>query len=247
MARNGGAGRVSAEREGRSRRPPPDAAFGQHAGGEAGAGRQADHEPRGAPAEDETTENESPEDNEGGVGDPCRGGLELGGGQGRPVPDTHEFRDSAGLTLTMTVMFLLSTAGMSEQLPWREYLIATGVGYAVSFTVGFMAERWWPAAARCRPPRRPGAGSECRLAILFVVCGFMVHGLWGGGAHPGAGWEPPLLWVPAILIPVIGAGGTIDGALLGEIASGLRRRTPWHALRFVLLERRRLAVGRQKP
>ena len=146
----------------------------------------------------------------------------------------------------MVVMFLLSTVGMSDELPWREYLIAAGTGYAVSFTVGFMADRWWPAAARSRPPRLPGAGSECRMAILFVVCGLMVHGLWGGDAQPGAGWEPPPLWVPAILIPVIGFGGVIDGALLGETASGLPRRTPWHALRRVVSERRREAAGKEE-
>ena len=70
----------------------------------------------------------------------------------------------------------------------------------------------------------------------------MFHGMAGGGDAGRAWWEPPVLWVPALLLPAVAVGGALDGELLGDFARGLSRRTPWHALRFIVSERRRAAA-----
>ena len=92
----------------------------------------------------------------------------------------------------------------------------------------------------------PYLGFECRLAVLLIVFGFMFQDFMAGGSHPRAAWEPPIVWVPAVLVPVIALGGGLEGTVLGEAAGGLARRTPWHALRFIVSERRRAAAARER-
>ena len=246
-ARNGRGGPPSTEEDGRLRRQLRDAvAEGQGAEGGGDERGQEYPEPVDWPMDDKAKESEDTGDTGQGDGGACRRGQGLGGGAVGPVPDTHALEGSAFLTAMMMVWFVLFTIAMSGQLPWRAYLIAGGAGYAGFFAFGFMAQRWWPATMRDRERRPPAVGFEWRLAILAIMLGFMVQGFFGSGADLRVEWEPPLLWVPAILMPAIAMGGAIEGALLGEIASGLPRRTPWHALCFIISTRRRSAAERNR-
>ena len=177
---------------------------------------------------------------EGGGPDDHRGVQERVGGVEGGGPDTHDLECSAFLSLMMMVMFVIATLGMYEQLPGRAYLVWAGGGYAIGFVLGFLLGRQGPDSDR--PSSRGGAAFECRMAVLLTAGGLAFSGFLGSGEEPWGGWEPPLLWVPAILLPAIGVGGGFDGALLGGIAGGLPRRTPWHALRFIVSERRRAAA-----
>ncbi len=159
-------------------------------------------------------------------------------GEGGQVPDTHELECSAFLSLFTMAWLVLFTAAMSDQLPAAVYLAGGGVGYVLLFALGFLLCRDDPAAERERPVHV--AGIESRMTVLLIVFAFLFHALFGGG-DPRAGWEPPLLWAPALLLVAFVVGAAIDGALLGVIAQGLPQRTPWHALRFIVSERRRAA------
>ena len=246
MARNGGAGRVSAEREGRSRRPPPDAAFGQHAGGEGGAGCQADHESRGAPAEDETTETRAPKTT-------------------RAVSEIHAAVAWSSVVARPPSPRYSRVQGLRRSdvdddgdVPafhgrdGRAVAVARVPDRGRGGLCGFVHGRVHGGAvvASCRPVSAAAvAGCGFRMPRGDSVRRVRVH-----GPRPLGWWCATGRRVGATA--AMGAGDlhsgdrsqwVIDGALLGEIASGLPRRTPWHALRCVFFERRRLAVGRRTP
>ena len=183
-------------------------------------------------------------DAEGGGPDIHCADTGLGSSPVCELPDTHDLVDSVGLSLLMMGMFVLTTVAMYEQLPGRAYLVWGGVGYAMGFGIGFLLGRQEPAADAPRPRR--SAGLECRMAVFLIAGGLLFGGLVGGGAETWGEWRPPLVWVPATLWLAIIAGGAIDGSLLGEFAGGLPRRTPWHALHFIISERRRAAAGRRQ-
>ena len=133
---------------------------------------------------------------------------------------------------------------MYEQLPGRAYLVWGGVGYAMGFGIGFLMGRREPKTETAH--RWRSSSFECRVAVFLIAGGLMWGGLMGEGEETWAGWAPPLVWVPGILWPAICAGGAIDGAMVAEIARGLPRRTLWHALRFIVSERRRAAGERKQ-
>ncbi|MDE0240671.1 MAG: hypothetical protein OXQ84_10815 [bacterium] len=160
-------------------------------------------------------------------------------------PETYALEVSVFMSFLMMLMFVLSTVAMSEQLPWRTYLIAGGVGYAIGFAAGFLAGRTDPLEKDDRPGRVP-FGVEFRAAIWAILMGFIFQDLLVGGAEPRTEWAPPLLWVPPLLLPAIIMGAAIDGLALGGIAHGLPRRTPWHAFRCVVSSWRREAAGREE-
>ena len=183
-------------------------------------------------------------DSEGGGPDVhCGGDGEEGGGVSE-FPDTHDLADSVGLSLLMMGMFVLTTVAMYEQLPGRAYLVWGGMGYAMGFGTGFLVALQATATEVAR--WRRGAGFECRMAVFLIAGGLLFGGLVGGDAETWAEWKAPLVWVPGILWLAICVGGAIDGALLGEVARGLPRRTPWHALRLIVSERRRAAAARER-
>ncbi|MCY4607370.1 MAG: hypothetical protein OXD40_02055 [bacterium] len=160
------------------------------------------------------------------------------------IPNAHDLECSAFLSFWMMLWLVLLTGAMSEQLAVGAYLVWAGVGYVPLFALGFLLGRREPVGDGDRSWHLVGFG--CRMTVLLIAGGFMVQGLAGAGEEAWAGWEPPLLWVPALLLPAIAVGGGFDGALLGEIANGLPKRTPWHAVRFIVSERRRVAAGRRQ-
>ena len=174
-----------------------------------------------------------------------RSGQDREAGDVAQLPETHALEISAFMSFLMVLMFVLAVSGMSGQLPWRSYLIAGGVGYVFGFAAGFLAGRTDPVAMKACSGRVP-FGVEFRAAIWAVMLGFMFQDLLEGGAEVRAA-AMPLLWVPPLLLPAIIMGGAIDGLLLGGIASGLPRRTPWHALRQVVSAWRQEAGARTKP
>ena len=242
-ARNGCDGPRSVEPAGR-RRKDRGVTEGQREGDGSHERGTEYPEPGGAVAAEHAKANKDDGNEEGGGPDDHRGVQDLDGGPEGGGPDTHVLECSAFLSLMMMVMFVIATLGMYEQLTGRAYLVWAGVGYAMGFGLGFLMSRQEPAADRVGA--RSGAALECRMAVWLIACGFIFSGFVGTGGEPWAGWEPPLLWMPAVLLPAIAVGGGFDGALLGEIASGLPRRTPWHALRFIVSERRRASAERKR-
>ena len=209
-------------------------------------GEESDHDnpkPGGAGAVDQTDEKQGGANSAADDGNRRGGGQAPGAREGGQVPDTHDLEGSAVLSLITMVWFVLFTAAMSEQLPVQTYLAWGGVGYVLLFALGFLVGRKEPGTESARP--RPAVGFESRVTVLLIMFAFMFYAFIGGG-DPRAGWGPPLVWVPAVLLPAFVVGGALDGALLGVIARGLPCRTPWHALHFIVSERRRGAGARQQ-
>ena len=247
-ARSGRGWRVSTEHDGRAGMKDLESAECQPAADGGREGGDEDPDPRPAPPAGAAKEagDEDEESTHRAQEEISQGGQNCGASEIGQVPETHALEVSTFMSFLMMLMFVLATVWMSGQLPWRAYLIAGGVGYGFGFAAGFLAGRTDPMERGDRSGQVP-FGVEFRMAIWAIMLGCMFHDFLESGAGPRTEWEPPLLWVPPLLLPAIIMGGTIDGLLLGGIAGSLPRRTPWHALRFVFLERRRLAVGRQKP
>ena len=244
MARNERGGWRSTEGEGRTGMKDHDGPKRQHAKGAGEKGGDEDREPGSPPAGAWAAEQKAPENSlrdEGGQG---RDGQQRVAGVGGGLPDTHDLSGSVGLSLTTIAWFLFFTIMMSEELPVGEYTVLAGLGYVSLFVLGFLLGRREPTADSDRMWVQVGFG--CRMTVLLIMAGFMLHSLVGVGDEPWGGWEPPTLWIPAILLPALAVGGGFDGELLGEIARGLARRTPWHAVGFIVSERRRGAAGRNR-
>ncbi|MDE0240667.1 MAG: hypothetical protein OXQ84_10795 [bacterium] len=204
----------------------------------------AEPEDRAGWRDREVTKSQQAGDEGVGVGG---GGGEDGDEKADPASNAHDFVISLALTLTTVGMFLGFTMTMSGWLPWRAYLMRAGALYVVGIGGGFMLGLWLTAAVRdwSQPAM---VGFACRATLLLIAFGFLSHATMEAAREPDElWWTLPLLWAPAILLPAIGLGAVIDGALLGAIASGLPRRTPWHALRFVVCEYRRLISERHRP
>ena len=239
-ARNGKDRRLSAEGEDRLRRELREVIPERNdAEADSEEGEHDNPEPGGACEVEPTNEHKGDANDAADDGGRRNSGQEPGAGDDDQVPDTHDLEASAVLSLITMAWFLLFTVAMSEQLPALTYLAWGGAGYVLLFALGFLLVRKEPVAARVRP--MPGAGFESRVTVLLIMFAFMFYALIGGG-EPRAGWGPPLVWVPAVLLPAFVVGGALDGALLGLIARGLPRRTPWHALRFIVSARRRAAA-----
>ena len=241
-ARSGRDGHRSVE--GERRRGPKDRGETE-CQGEGDGGHEGGHEhpePGRAAAGAAGPEDKEPENSEREGGDSWHGGQDEGDGGGDVIPDTHDLECSAFLSFWMMLWLVLLTGVMSEQLAVGAYLAWAVMSYVPVFALGFLLGRREPADDRGRGWELVGFG--CRMTVLLIAGGFMVQGLVGAGDETWAGWEPPLVWVPALLLPTIAVGGGFDGALLGGIARGLPRRTPWHALHFIVSERRRAAAER---
>ena len=236
--------RLSAVGEGRIGLEDLGEAERQRAEGEGEEAGDEHREPGAAVAGSGTKALKAPEDNQGDDGGHRREGDERSGGPVQEFPDTHDLESSAFLSLLTTICFLLLTIAMSGQLPAGTYLVMAGLAYVSLFVFGFLLGRQDPAPDGDRVWVQVVLGG--RWMVLLIMGGFMLHGMVGSGEVRSAWWEPPVLWVPAVLLPAIAVGGALDGELLGEIARGLSRRTPWHALRFILSERRRAAAGRRQ-
>ena len=177
------------------------------------------------------------------IGCGCQG---HGGGEVGPASNAHALAISLVFTAFTVVMFLGITNAVAEWLPWRAYLMRAGAVYGLGFAGGFLTGLWLTAPMRdwSRPVR---VGFECRAALLLIALGFLGHATVEVAAGPDGRWSAvPLLWAPAILVPAIGLGAVVEGILLGEIASGLPRRTPWHALRALVSDRLRRASARKR-
>ena len=175
-----------------------------------------------------------------GDGRESGGGLDHDPAQG--FPDTHDLENSAVLSLFTAIWFVLLTFALSGRLPVGTYLVLAGLGYVSLFVFGFLLGRQGSAPDSDRAWVQAAFG--CRLTVLLIMGGLMLHGMIGGGDAGRAWWEPPVLWVPAVLLPAIAVGGALDGDLLGQFARGLPRRAPWHALRFIVSARRRAVAER---
>ena len=185
-------------------------------------------------------------DGDGGTGGPdVNHGIQEGVGRAvQEFPDTHDLVDSVGLSLLMMGMFVLTTVAMYEQLPWRTYIFWGGAGYTLGFGIGLLVGRREPKTETTH--RWRSSSFECRMAVFLIAGGLLFGGLVGGDAETWAEWKAPLVWVPGILWPTICAGGAIDGAMVAEIGRCLPRRTLWHALRFIVSERRRAAAEKKR-
>ena len=242
--RNERDGRLSAEGEDRRRRELREAIVeGNDTEADSEEGEHDNLEPGGVGEVEPTTEHKGDANDAADDGNPRNSGQEPGSGEGGQVPDTHDLEISAFLSLFTMAWFLLFTVTMSEQLPAQTYLSWGGAGYVLLFALGFLLGRKEPMTERVRS--LPAPGFESRVTVLLIMFAFMFYAFIGGG-DPRAGWEPPLVWVPAVLLPAFVVGGALDGALLGVVARGLPRRTPWHALHFIVSERRRGAGARQQ-
>ncbi len=182
----------------------------------------------------------------GQSGEGCDGDADVAqtvGCQDTPLPNAHYLAGSAFLTLVAMLWFVLAAVAMSARSSLSATYLAWGAaGYVAPFAFGFLMGR--RDAGRCGPGCMPWVFMESRMAVLLVVSGFMVHGAMAGGAAVREVWEPPLLWAPAILWPVIVVGGALEGIVLGGIAGALPRRALWHALRCVVSRGRRAAAVR---
>ena len=234
----------SAEGEGRLGLEDLGEAKRQEAKGDDEEGGDEHREPGATPPGSRAAAHKAPEGNQGDDGGHRREGDERSCGPVREFPDTHDLESSAVLSLFTTICFLLLTIAMSGQLPAGTYLVMAGLGYVSLFVFGFLLGRQDPAPDGDRVWVQLVLGG--RWTVLLLMGGFMLHGMVGSGEARSAWWEPPVLWVPAVLLPAIAVGGALDGELLGEIARGLRRRTPWRALHFIVSERRRVAAGRRQ-
>ena len=246
--RNGRVGSASTERDGRPRVDRLKEAKGHPAsdgGDEKGhEDPNEDREPVAASEAGTQQGRGEGERDDGDIGCGCQG---LGVEQVGPASNAHDLAISLVFTVFTVVMFLGFTNAVAEWLPWRAYLMRAGTVYGLGFASGFLTGLWLTAAVRdwSRPMR---VGFECRAALLLIAFGFLGHATVEVTAGPDGRWSAvPLLWAPAILVPAIGLGAVVEGILLGEIASVLPRRTPWHALRCAVSAWRREAAGRKKP
>lgn len=241
-ARNERGGRLSAEGGGRLLREHGDEIEGQRGDGGGEEGSHDDPEHEVAPGSAGTKDAADGAIDERDEEPPDRGVAEIVAGGLCPLPNAHYLAGSAFLSLMAMLWFVLAALGMSRHLSLGSYVVWGGVGYVLPLALGFLLGR--KNSVGDAAIRLPSMFLECRVAVLLIVGGFLVHDSLVGGAGSHAAREPPLVWVPSLLWPVIVLGGMLEGAVLGTIARGLPRRTPWHALRFIVAGRRRAAAER---
>ena len=236
--------RLSAEGDGRLRREHRDEIEGQRGGGggEEGGHDDPEHEVAAGSAGTEDAANGAIDERDEET--PDRDVAEIVAGQLCPLPNAHCLAGSAFLSLIAMLWFVLAALGMSRYLSLGSYVVWGGAGYVLPLALGFLLGRKNSVGGAAL--RVPSMFLECRVAVLLIVGGFLVHGSLVGGEGSHAAWEPPLVWVPSLLWPVIVLGGMLEGAVLGTTARGLHRRTPWRALRFIVSERRRAAGERKQ-